>query len=430
MDYQTVFIFIILFFLSWFFSWTEIALMSLAKHKINSFVKQKLPWAKDLKYIKTNPDRLLITILIWNNLVNTYTAAFATTIAIDIAKNTWLGLNKSMAIWISTGVVTFLLLLFWEIAPKSFATKNSEKISLFVAKIYKTLMFLLFPLLIVIEYITLIFTGKKKNDIVSEEELEAFIDMWKETWTLESQEHEHLKNLLDFQDTSTEDIMTPRIKIDKLSSETTVKNARDYIISHTHSRIPVYDNDIDNIIGIINIRLLLEEIDKWNSNVRLKDISLITPIKVPLNKPIDLLLKKFQQSHQHISIVIDEYGWVSWVVTLEDVIEEVFWEIQDETDKEYIPIKKISSYEYVVDSSILFDEILNLFWFSYQDLDLDEKTYSQETISYFITHYLERFPVKREEIKLNIAWQGFLIVKIVGLSNFVIWNVKIKLEKK
>ncbi len=430
MDYSTIVIFIVLFFFSWFFSGTEIALMSLARHKIDSFVKQKLPWAKDLQYIKNYPDRLLITILIWNNLVNTYTAALATTIAMWIAKNSWFWINQSTAVWIATWVVTLLLLLFWEIAPKSFATKNAEKISLFVSKFYRVLMFLLYPLVVVIEYITLFFTWKAKAEKVSEEEIQAFIDMWKESWTLEHQEHEHLKNILELQDTVAEDVMTPRIKIDKLPSNCTVKDAKNYIINHTHSRIPVYKDDIDYIIWIVNIRLLLLEIDKWNEDKTLEQIELVSPIKVPLNKPIDWLLKTFQKTHQHISIVIDEYGGVAWLVTLEDVIEEVFWEIQDETDKEELPIKKISDDEYIVDSTILFEDMINIFKFSLDDFPSDKTRYMQETVSYFITHYLERFPYPKETIKLNFNKDINFIVKVIQLENQSIWKVKIKLDKK
>lgn len=428
MDYPTIIIFVVLFFLSWFFSGTEIALMSLAKHKVDSFVKQKLKWAKDLQYIKQYPDRLLITILIWNNLVNTYTAAFATTIAIQFAQNSWLWINQSTAVWIVTWVVTFLLLLFWEIAPKSFASKNAEKISLFVARFYRILMFLLYPLVIAIEYITLFFTWKEKVEKLSEEEIQAFIDMWKESWTLEHEEHEHLKNILELQDTTAEDIMTPRIKIDKLPSNCTVKKAKDYIINHTHSRIPVYKEDIDHIIWIVNIRLLLLEIDKWNQDKTLEQIKLINPIKVPLNKPIGWLLKTFQKTHQHISIVIDEYGWVAWLVTLEDVIEEVFWEIQDETDNEELPIKQISKNEYIIDSTIFFEEMLEIFQISLDDLPFDYTRYIQETVSYFITYYLERFPYSKEEIIIKLNNGINFTLKILEVQNESIWKVKIKLE--
>jgi len=431
MSWPTILVFIVLLALSAFFSWTEIALMSLPKHKIESFLKQWLTWAKALKYIKERSDKLLITILIWNNLVNTFTAAFATTIAIWIAKKSWLWLDQSTAIAIVTWIVTILLLLFWEIAPKSFAIKNSEKISLSVAWIYKTLIFLLYPLVIIIEFITKLFTWKNQENKVSEEEIGAFIDMWKESWTLEKDEHEHLKNILEFDEISVDEIMTPRVKFDKLSDDTTVKDAIEYVLNHTHSRIPVYHEDIDKIIWIVNIRILLEELNKWNQNTLLKDIKLFKAIKVPLNKPIDELLKTFQKNHHQMAIVIDEYGWVAWLITLEDIIEEVFWEIQDETDKEENNIQKISENEYIVNSILPFEEILELFKISENDLDITEnKTFDWETLSYVITDILERFPKQWENLEINLKNNKEIKLKVLEVKDGTIGNIDILVENQ
>ena len=427
MDISTILVFVLLLALSAFFSWTEIALMSLPKHKIETFIKQNLSGAKDLKYLKENSDKLLITILIWNNLVNTYTAAFATTIAMNIAQNSGLGINQSTAIALATWIVTLLLLLFGEIAPKSFATKNAESISLKVAKFYKFLMTVLYPLVWIIEKITKLFTWSDKTEEVSEEEIQAFIDMWKESWTLENEEHEHLKNILEFSDTVVEEIMTPRVKIDKLSDETTVDEALDFILEHTHSRIPVYHEDIDHIIWIVNIRLVLSEMKKWNKNKKLKDIKLIKPIKVPLNKPIDELLKTFQKAHQHLAIVIDEYGGVAGLVTLEDIVEEVFGEIHDETDKEEEEIKKLWENKYLVNSSVLLEDILDKFDLSIEDLWYDKKDYEWETLSYFITDVLERFPNSGEKIIKDIEnMNSILEMEVKDVVDAVIWKIFIK----
>jgi len=405
--------------------------MSIPKHKVNYFVKQKFFWAKNLEYIKKYSDRILILILIWNNLVNTYIAAFATTIAIQFSKNWWLWINESTAVWIATWIITFLLLLFWEIVPKSFAIKNAEKISLIIAWFYRVLIFLFYPLIIIIEYITLFFSWKQKVNKISEEEIEAFIDMWKEFWTLENKKHEYLKKILDFHDKTAEDIMTPRVKIEKISSNYTVKQAKEYIINHTHSRIPVYKWDIDNIVWIVNIRLLLSQIDKWNENKILENIELINPIKVPLNKSIDGLLKIFQKIHQHIAIVIDEYGWVAWLVTFEDVIEEIFWQIQDETDNEDLMIKQISDTEYIIDSTITFENMLDLFSISIDELNPQYKEYIDEKVSYFITDYLERFPYSKENITVYLYENKKLDIKVLEVKNQTIWKIKIKkLEKK
>ena len=155
--------------------------------------------------------------MIWNNLVNTFTAAFATVIATDLAKNSWM--EASLAVWLATWVITFLLLVFWEIAPKSFATKNAETIALFVSKIYKFLMIILAPVVYLLEKLIQLFTWKTKQEQVSESEVEAFIDMWKHTWGLEEKQHEQLKNVLEFGEITVEEIMTPRVKLEALEDD-------------------------------------------------------------------------------------------------------------------------------------------------------------------------------------------------------------------
>ena len=185
MDPLLIVLFLCLFTLSAFFSWTELALMSLSIHKIDSYVKEWRIWAKSLKNIRNDSDKLLITILIWNNLVNTFTASLATTIAISIARTSWASLNEATAVWISTWIITFLLLLFWEIIPKSIAIKNATKIALFVAPIYNFLIFILYPLILIIGFIVKIFSRWAHVETISEEEIESFIDMWRDKWWID-----------------------------------------------------------------------------------------------------------------------------------------------------------------------------------------------------------------------------------------------------
>lgn len=424
MDPITILIFITLFLLSGFFSGTELALMSLAKHKVDALVKEWKPWAKQLKYIKDRSDKLLITILIWNNLVNTFTAAFATVIATDLAKNSWM--EASLAIWLATWVITLLLLIFGEIAPKSFATKNAESISLSVSKIYKFLMFVLTPIVFLLERLIQLFTWKTKQEEVSESEVEAFIDMWKTTWGLEEKQHEHLKNVLEFWDITVEEIMTPRVKLEALKDDTTVEEALEYYLKHTHSRIPVYNETIDNITNILTIRDLILQEDKTK---KLSDIDLVKPMKVPLNQPIDNLLADFQKHHKVMTVVLDEYGWVAWIATLEDIIEEIFGEIRDETDKEKEEIQNKGTNIYEVDSDIWIEDALSLFNLDCTDLGWSEDKFDGETLSYVLTDILERFPKKQEVIKLNIKSEEnnkSLKIKVLEINDGIIWKVEIR----
>jgi len=400
MDPSIYFIFILLFVLSGFFSWTEIALMSLPSHKIESIVKQKLFGAKSLAIIKSNTDRLLITILVGNNLVNVYTAALATQISLTFAQNSWM--EEAVAVAIATWAITFLLLMFWEIIPKSFASKNAESISLLVSPVYRFLMILLFPIIWIIEKIIKLFTGTAKPISISDEEIETFLDMWRSSWTLEDDDHTRLKNTLEFSDTLIEEIMIPRVKLEALSDEKTVSEALEFYMKHTHSRIPVFHETIDDIVGIITIRDLLREKSQGHESRKLSELHFKKLIKAPLSQPIDVLLEIFKESRQHMSIVIDEYGWVAGIVTLEDIIEEVFGEIHDETDYETDEIIENGNNSYTIDSSISMDDILEEFELEFSDIGFDEKEFGSETVSYILTHELERFPEKNETICFNV----------------------------
>lgn len=393
-------LFVALFILSGFFSGTEIALMSLPSHKIESLVKQKKFWAKALSHIKSNTDKLLITILVGNNLVNVYTAALATQISIAFARTSWI--EESLAIGMATGLITFLILIFGEIVPKSFATKNAENISLKVAPLYKFLMFALFPVVFLLEILIKVFTGKNVATKVTDEEIESFIDLWKDSWALEEDEHEMLKNTLEFWDTLIEEIMVPRVKVDALPDDTTIEQALEYYLSHTHSRIPVYHKQIDSIIWIITIRDILRERRSGHNEKLLKDLHFKKFLKAPINQPIDTLLENFKSSRQHIAIIMDEYGWVAGITTIEDVVEEVFGEIHDETDFETDEIIEKAKDVFIIDSTILLNDIVDEFKLELSDLGLDEKEFWSETVSYMITHKLERFPENKEIINFDI----------------------------
>lgn len=430
MDLTLIWLFIILFMLSAFFSWTELALMSLPEHKLDSLLKKNKFWSKSLKKIKENSDRLLITILIWNNLVNTFTAAFATSIAINIAKSWWMWLNEATAIWLATWAVTFLLLLFWEIIPKSIATKNASSISLIVAPIYKVLMVILYPVILFLESLIKLFSWKWNKEIMSEADVESFIDMWKEAWAIEDDEHEKIRNILELDETTVEEIMTPRVKIEALSSNSTVKEALDFYLTHTHSRIPIYTKTIDKIDYFITSRDLVFQLKNNNLDIKLKDLELKTVMKIPLNQSISKLFENFQKSHKIMAIAIDEYGWVSWLVTMEDIIEEVFWEIRDETDKEVDEIRKAWENRFFVESDALIEDVLEKFDLLLPNIWIDEKEFGWETLSYVLTDYLERFPNKWETINFDIKSNDnnncCIEFKVIDVIDHKIWKVEVK----
>jgi putative hemolysin len=428
MEPWVLFLFILLFALSAFFSWTEIALMSLPVHKVDTFIKNGRWWAKSLKYVKVHSDKLLITILIGNNLVNTYVAALATQISIDIARNSWI--EQSFAIGLSTGIITFLILMFWDIIPKSYSIKNAEKIVFIAAYIYKFLIVLLYPLIVVIEFFIKLFTWTAKKNSITGEEIEVFLDMGKDSGTLDEDEHERIKNILGLWDMCVEDIMTPRVDIEWMSDDITVKEAYEYYMSHTRSRIPVYKKNPDKIHSILTIRDLLKVMAEGKEDEKLNKIVIPNALKIPLNQPIDKLLEIFQKSHRHIAIVLDEYGWVAGLITLEDIIEQVFWEIRDETDKEHDEIKKIGENLYTIDSSAIIDDVLEEFDLELKHILLDDKDFSTETVSYILTDRLERFPNEGENIsfdvyKIDTRKTGVLNFKIIEVVDGRIGKIEV-----
>jgi len=222
--------------------------------------------------------------------------------------------------------------------------------------------------------------------------------------------------------------MVPRVRIEALSIKSTVWEALDYYLSHTHSRIPLYVGTIDKIESFLTIRDIIKE----DKNKKLLDFDLPQVVRVPLNQPIDILLKTFQTSRKHLAIVIDEYGWVAGLVTLEDVMEEVFWEIRDETDREVDEIKLITKDNYIVESDVLIEDILEKYSLELGDILLDKREFGWETLSYVITHILERFPKQWEIIKFDLKnkpevnW--ILKLKIIDINNWKIGKVEVKKE--
>ena len=355
-------------------------------------------------------------ILVWNNLVNVYAAALATQISLALALSSWV--EESLAVAVATGLITFLILVFWEIIPKSFAVKNAEAIALAVAYPYKILMIVFFPIIFLLEKLIVLFTGKWAIKSITAEEIASFLDMWKDTGTLEDEEHERLRNTLEFWETLIEEVMVPRVRLDAISDEKTVAEALEFYLGHTHSRIPVYSGTIDKIIGIFTIRDLVREKQAWNEHKLLSDIHFKPIIKVPLNQPLDILLETFRHKRQHIAIVMDEYGWVAGLVTLEDVVEQILWDLHDESDKEIPDIVHLEDGSILIDASITIDEVLDEFWFGIEDIWFEKGEFSWETVSYLITHELERFAEVWEEIifplhnsEISEEWDMYFEIK-------------------
>ncbi len=313
----------ILLFLSAFFSAAEVSFVKLTDGKISSMVKKKLPRAKLIKKLKSKSRRLLVTILIGNNIVNIAASSFATVVAIDIF--------ASGAVGIATGVMTLLVLTFGEIIPKSYAANHPKKLAVFAAVPLQICQWGLYPIVIMFEWITNLAAGKQLQEKISEEELLALAKTSSQQGSIGHEEGKLIERLFAFNDITAEDIMTPRVNVTFLQQSDTIAKAADAIKEYPYTRYPVIKDTPDHVTGFIHSRDVLLKCRDNKDNQKLT--SIIRPlVTVPKQMPIDDVMREFQKCQTHLAVVVDEYGGTEGIVTLEDVIEELVGEITDEHD--------------------------------------------------------------------------------------------------
>ncbi|NQV08659.1 DUF21 domain-containing protein [Candidatus Woesearchaeota archaeon] len=403
-----IIVLVVLIFFSGFFSGVETALISLNMFKVKALVKQKKKGAEVLYRLKKDPHRLITTVLVGNNLVNVSAAAIATYLFTD--------LFGSAGIGIATGVMTFIILVFGEIIPKTFASENAERISLSVARPIELLCYVLTPFTIFSDFISRKMSkvlGSKKEKQLSEEELKTIVTMGKEEGILSREAADMIHNVLKFEGTKVTKIMTPDVNVDMIDGEKTIKQISDYVINKDFSKYPVYEGDKDNIIGILDVDDLLKYVKGNKIFMKVKEI-VKKAYFVPESKEIDDLLTEFEGKDMQVAVVVDEYGHVVGLVTIEDIMEEIVGEIFDKSKKPSAYIKKLSDTEIIVDAMAPVDEINEAL-----KIKLTEKY--ANTIGGFIEHLLKRIPKEGESISFkNIKMkiekataQGVKSVKII-----------------
>lgn len=217
---------------------------------------------------------------------------------------------------------------------------------------------------------------------------------------MESHEHKKIKNILDLSETEASSVMTPRVSVDFVSEDMTVDELCIFFLSSSHSRIPVYAETPDDIDYVVTLREAFIWKEEGFGDKKLQELDLEKIIKVPSTQPIDRIFTIFQKSHKHIALVLDEHGGVDGVITLEDIIEEVFGDIKDEKDREEEYIRKTSNGAIIVQGSVLVEDVLEEYGLTSESADIDEE-YIGETISYLILSLLERFPKNGESIMLK-----------------------------
>lgn len=323
MDIFLLLLFLII--LSGLFSGSEIALVSLSEAKVKALVESGAKNAKIIAKLKNNPNKMLITILIGNNLVNITASVVAAIWTTETFGNEYLGYV--------TGILTLFILIFGEIFPKAIAQKYSVPFSQFIATFLLILQYIMYPIVIILEYL-LIQTTKRLNisdSLTKITEAKAMIKIVKESGDIEENIEKIIHNTFDFDTKCVESIMTPQNQIISISSHSTIKKLKKLFIETSRSRILIYKDNEHNIIGVITTKMLIKLLDEKIKYI--DELELEAPIIVDKKYYIDDLLIKFQESKQHLAIIKDKEEIIG-VITMENILEEIVGEIFDETQKD------------------------------------------------------------------------------------------------
>jgi len=310
-----------------FFSGTEVAMVGIRKSTVTRLLKQKVKGARALHKFTSNPSWMMSSVNLGNNLVNVAASVFATSIAIRTFGNDGLG--------IAVGVMTFMILVFGEITPKIYANANSTKIALRFAPVLLIFSYALWPVVKLFEIITktmIKLTGSSYHPPpITEEEIKGIVSQGLDDKVLEKDESELVHSALEFYDTVIRTVMTPRTKMFILPAKMLLFDALPLISENLHSRIPIFGETHDDIVGFVHVRDILTHLENDNKMITLEQVSR-KPVFASQEKRVSSLLKEMKGRKTHMAIVVDEHGGVEGLVTLEDLIEEIVGDIEDETD--------------------------------------------------------------------------------------------------
>jgi gliding motility-associated protein GldE len=396
--------------LSAFFSGSEVALFSLKIKNIKGdFVKTPLL----INYINTllnKPRRLLVTVLLGNTVVNVAASIISVTLALEFA-----AINNTpieVALLLQIILLTVLILLLGELIPKVFASKNPVKFTKVVVIPIYWISVILYPIAEIITEFIQAASNKiildRTKDVMTEDELTKLTELGQEKGAIEKEEQEIITSIMEFRSVLVSEIMTPRVDIVAVSKNATIKAIINTITESGHSRLPLYNDDLDEILGIIYAKDLLPYLkDKGKREViSVKDLAR-KPMYAPETKRIKDMLHEFQEKKMHVAIVVDEYGGTSGLVTLEDVIEEVVGEIWDEFDREEESINKIAKDKFIVLGKTSINDINETIGFQ-----LLPETDDYDTIGGLVLSNAARIP--EEGYSFKIADYCITVKKVVN----------------
>ncbi|WP_409251287.1 hemolysin family protein [Bacillus sp. SCS-153A] len=374
----------VLILLSAFFSSAETAYSSVNKIRLRNFESEGLRGSKKALFIAENFDRALSTILVGNNIVNIAAASISAKMATDL-----FGGNTGLVV--STFVMTLLILIFGEILPKSLAKENAESYALSISGILYLLIKILTPVnfffIKLKELVSRVFSKNEAMPSVTEEELKVMLDISEEEGVIDKEERELIHRSMDFDDIMVSEVLTPRIDVKAVEVNQSVDEIKEMFFEERFSRIPVYEDHIDNVIGILSEKEFFTHLLKYGEvNIR----ALIRePMFVFESAKISTLLSRLQKDKVHMAIVVDEFGGTTGLITLEDILEEIVGEIWDEQDETIHSMTKISDNVYKFDSQFQLDEFTEL-------LNLPEPDSSYHTVGGWVVESFEEIPSEGE----------------------------------
>ena len=409
---------VLLLVLSAFFSSVESAYFSLSRSILEQMRESSDPRAKRVARLLADPRRLLASILTGNTIVNTGAAALTALVAVDLAVS--LGGNPNVAVAIEIVVVTIAILFFSELVPKLLAIRNSEKWAVQTSRTVQASCWILYPLALPLSKLTAYLSqlfGVEKHSMLamSAEEIRALVQVGHERGELELEEREMIHSIFEFGDTIVRQVMVPRIDMVTIEKNASFEEILKMVVDCGHSRIPVYDEKVDNIIGMIYAKDLLavsQDSDRFDLQKLLRPSMFI-----PEEKKIDDLLKEFQAQKVHISVVVDEYGGTAGLVTMEDIIEEIVGEIQDEYDEEQPLILQVDEHTIIVSGRAVISDVNEHIRF-----ELIEENEAYDTIAGFVYSQLGEVPEAGREFE----FEGYRFVVEEVVSKAI---TQVRLEK-
>ncbi len=381
---------IILLVFSAYFSSAETALTTCNKIRMRSLAEEGNKRARIVLAILEHQGKMLSAILIGNNIVNISASSISTVLATNLFGNGGAG--------IATGILTMVVLVFGEISPKTIATIHADNIALAYASSIRMFMFVFTPIIYIINNISKVFLRifgvdmNQKNKRITESELRTIVDVSHEEGVIESEERKMINNVVDFGDSQAKDIMVPRVDMSFVNINATYEELLALFEKDRYTRLPVYEDSIDNITGIINMKDLLLYRNGEDFSIRnyLRDVHFTYEYK----RTSELLIE-MRETSSTLTIVLDEYGSVAGLITVEDLLEEIVGEIRDEYDNdEEDLVQRISDDEYIISASIRITDLNELL-----DLEIEQGDY--DSLGGFVIEQLDHLPEKGEEVAYN-----------------------------